>query len=188
MDKFVVVSPSLCWDWRPEVKVQMSLLNKILSLILGTEAVRAMISCFITGAFHGSFPLCNCCYKVIWNWSGWSVSYGMQLTGHSTTVGVRSYKRVGEKLRSVSSDGLKNAQYKWKLCQSITNFLCSFLVVPLRSNSPIFSKPYYAFFFCKCTLVIFVQFTFTSLNSNFVINFNSFHSFHWCNNIVFVVT
>ena len=34
----------------------------------------------------------------------------MQRTGHSTTAGVRSYKRVGEKLRSITSDVLNCAK------------------------------------------------------------------------------
>ena len=34
----------------------------------------------------------------------------MQRTGHSTTAGVRSYKRVGEKLRSITSDMLNCAK------------------------------------------------------------------------------
>ena len=32
----------------------------------------------------------------------------MQHTGHSTTAGVRSYKRIGEKLRCVTSDVLNS--------------------------------------------------------------------------------
>ena len=42
----------------------------------------------------------------------------MQRTGHSTTAGVRSYKRVGEKLCSVTSDVL-NCTKKTKLDESV---------------------------------------------------------------------
>ena len=38
----------------------------------------------------------------------------MQRTGHSTTAGVRSYERVGEKLRSVTSDVLNCSTKKMK--------------------------------------------------------------------------
>ena len=34
----------------------------------------------------------------------------MQRTGHSTTAGVRSYKRIGEKFRCVGSDVLNSAK------------------------------------------------------------------------------
>ena len=34
----------------------------------------------------------------------------MQRTGHSTTAGVRSYKRVGEKLKTITSDALNGAK------------------------------------------------------------------------------
>ena len=34
----------------------------------------------------------------------------MQRTGHSTTAGMRSYKRIGEKLRCVTSDVLNSAK------------------------------------------------------------------------------
>ena len=42
----------------------------------------------------------------------------MQRTGHSTTAGVRSYKRVGEKLRSITSDVL-NCNKKPKTEESV---------------------------------------------------------------------
>ena len=42
----------------------------------------------------------------------------MQRTGHSTTAGVRSYKRVGEKLHSVTSNVL-NCTKKTKLDESV---------------------------------------------------------------------
>ena len=68
----------------------------------------------------------------------------MQRTGHLTTAGVRSYKRVGENLRSITSDVLNcakkvksedNEECPVPVKTTSVNLvsLCSILVVPLIS-------------------------------------------------------
>lgn len=82
----------------------------------------------------------------------------MQRTGHSTTSGVRSYKRIGEKLKNITSDVLNgNGDKKMKYeCPSVS---CS----PVKDNS-------------VCSTGDKVVSSFPTINlggaTNFTINFN----------------
>ena len=58
----------------------------------------------------------------------------MQRTGHSTTAGVRSHKRIGEKIRSVTSDVL-NCNKKVKTEESVLDLDSKHDQVITRDNS-----------------------------------------------------
>ena len=71
----------------------------------------------------------------------------MQRTGHSTTSGVRSYKRVGEKLKLVTSDVLNrgdpivsNAETNVTECyQTTTATVCGISKKPKQGCNPVFA-------------------------------------------------